>query len=188
MCSAICIPAVPDVHRNKAKSNSSTGRQGLGWQLEGQGALDEQVAGETQVPVCDCGGDAVKSQQASRMSNHSFVGNLGRPPVDHGSGKKGFETGWEFANEIHCRPYRPGPSEGALIAVRCFILDASTVFYYTYTQVVYISGFLSPLRVELHKCRSHEGLLRPPRVGERTQAPFSKQNFRQIFTSLGREV
>ena len=76
MCSAICIPAVPDVHRNKAKSNSFTGRQGLGWQLEGQGALDEHVAGETQVSVCDCGGDAVKSQQASRMSNHSFVGNL----------------------------------------------------------------------------------------------------------------
>ena len=88
-----------------------------GWQLEGQGALDEHVAGETQVSVCDCGGDAVKSQQASRRSNHSFVGNLGRPPVDHGSGKKGFESGWEFANEIHCRPYRPGPSEGALIAV-----------------------------------------------------------------------
>ena len=83
----------------------------------GSGCAQKQ--GETQVSVCDCGGDAVKSQQASRMSNHSFVGNLGRPPVDHGSGKKGFETGWEFANEIHCRPYRPGPSEGALIAVLC---------------------------------------------------------------------
>ena len=69
---------IPDVQRNRAKSKPPLlrGGRGLDWQLvRGEGPT-EQVPGERSVSVSH-GGDAIKLQQAGRISCHNCVDSLG---------------------------------------------------------------------------------------------------------------